>query len=113
MTNKAKKLWRQALGLIPTKLPTGMTEFNEWADDILNNYDLPTTDADSVKFTLSTIIMHLGPHVDRKPKLFFVKTLRAAAAKQVAGAVFTDIKLRQKELEEKKAAAADAIQSVS
>lgn len=102
------RLIKQFLGLFPSALPTGVTAFNEWADDIRSTYDLPTQDEDSIKFTLSTIIMHLGPQAAYKPKYYFVLTLRAGAAKQVAGQVFTDIKTRAAEKAYAEKAAAEA-----
>lgn len=100
MKAKVIRLIKQIIGLLPSALPTGMTAFEAWAEDIIATYDLPTKDKDSIKFTLSTIIMHLGPQAAHKPKYYFVLTLRASAAKQVAGQVFTDIKTRAREAEE-------------
>lgn len=107
VSNAAKRLGRQALGLIPSRLPVGVTEFEEWAQSIQDTYTLPTSDRDSIRFTLATIIMHLGQQSAYKPKLYFALTMHAAAAKQVAGSVFYDIKQRQKE-EQEKAAKAEA-----
>lgn len=102
------RLAKQFLGLFPSALPTGVTAFHAWADDIRNTYDLPTQDEASIKFTLSTIIMHLGPQVAHKPKYYFVLTLRASAAKQIAGQVFTDIKTKAAEEAHQAKAAAEA-----
>lgn len=99
MKLKFIKLIKQFIGLFPSALPMGITAFDEWANDIINTYDLPTKDIDSIKFTLSTIIMHLGPQTAFKPKYYFVLTLRAGAAKQIAGQVFSDIKHKAKEAE--------------
>jgi hypothetical protein len=93
------KLIKQIVGLFPSALPNGVAAFDVWAKDIMDTYDLPTKDEDSVKFTLATIIMHLGPQVAYKPKVYFVLTLKAGAAKQVASQVFTDIKTKAKEAE--------------
>jgi len=99
MKTKLVRLVKQIRGLFPSALPTGVTAFESWAEDIIATYDLPTSDKDSIKFTLATIIMHLGPQAASKPKYYFVLTLRAGAAKQVAGQVFTDIKTKAKEAE--------------
>jgi hypothetical protein len=98
--NNVVRTIKQLLGLLPSKLPTGVSEFNAWAQDIIDTYDLPTKDVESIRFTLSTIIMHLGPQAAYKAKFYFVLVLRASAAKQVAGQIFTDIKLAQKAAEE-------------
>lgn len=92
-----RKLWLQFINLFPSKLPVGVTEFHAWAESFLEIYDLPTKDVDSVKYTLATILMHLGPQVAYKPKFYFFITMKAAAAKQIAGAVFREIKERQAE----------------
>lgn len=99
MKEKLVRLLKQLIGFIPTRLPNGVAAFHVWAEDMAATYDLPTPDLESIKFTLSTVIMHLGPQTSHKPKYYFVVTLRASAAKQVAGQVFTDIKMKQKQAE--------------
>lgn len=89
-----KKLLRKVLGCIPSPVPTGMAEFNTWADSIINTYKMPTQDMDSIKYALATMIMHSGPTDAYKPKLHFALALNASAAKQVAGSVFREIKER-------------------
>lgn len=106
MRQKLKKLALAILGLFPSKLPTGVTEFNEWADSIAAAYTLPTQDMDSTKFTLASIMMHLGSTSAYKSKFYFVLTMKAAAAKQVAGSVFYDIKQKHKAAQEEAAKAA-------
>lgn len=94
---KIVKLIKLFRSLFPSKLPVGMEEFEAWAQDFEQTFSLPTKDKDTVRFVLTTAIMHLGPQVAHKSKVYFYLTLRAGAAKQVAGAVFHDIKLRQQE----------------
>ena len=94
---KLKRTVDQVRGLLPSALPcTGTTAFEAWASSIENTYNLPTKDKDSIRFVLTTAIMHLGPTVAFKPKYHFVLLIRASAAKQVAGAVFQEIKNNQK-----------------
>jgi hypothetical protein len=91
-----KRLLKQLLSLLPTKLPVGMTEFNAWADSIIElsgNY----ADADSMKFALASMVIHLGPQRSSVAKNHFVRSLRKTAANQVAQAVFQDIKIKQQE----------------
>jgi hypothetical protein len=112
--NKIKKYVARWKGRRPSPLPVGMTEFNAWVDSIVNTYDdLPTKDIDSIKFTLSSIIMHLGPQEAYKPKSYFVLTMKAAAAKQVAGAYFYEIKEKQKQAALKQAEATASQQVAS
>lgn len=101
VTQAFKKVFKKALAWAPTKLPIGVEEFNAWAQDILATYDFP--DNDSTRWALGAMIMHLGQTDACKPKRFFGLALHAAAAKQVAGGVFQDIK--NKQLEAQKAAA--------
>src|SRR5271166_2176540 len=93
---KLRRLINKIKGLLPTALPNGTTEFEAWAESFFDTYDnMPTEDRNSTKFTLCTIIMHLGQTAAYKPKIYFYLTLKAAAAKQVAGSVFSDIKVKE------------------
>jgi hypothetical protein len=93
MLTKLKKLLKQIRGLFPEAIPTGMEAFEKWAESFYDTYDnMPTEDRASVKFLLAGTVMHSGPQVAHRSKLFFYLTLKAAAAKQVAGAVFSKIK---------------------
>ena len=80
----------------PSKLPVGMAEFEVWAESFHELYKMPTEDRDSVKFVLANTILTLGPQEISKSKEWFYKTLTAGAIKQIAGAVFYDIKTKQK-----------------
>lgn len=91
-----KRTYNQLRGLLPSALPTGVAEFHEWADKIIATYDLPTKDEKSVKFLLaSACINQQNPLVYSRPLFHFVKMVRHAANKQVAGAVFQEIKQAQ------------------
>lgn len=87
----------------PTKLPTGIAEFHEWAESFATIYgdQLPTKNMDSIKFALASQIMHLGADDAFKAKEDFFKMLIAGASKQVAHAVFTEIKQKQQEAAKK------------
>ena len=108
VAQKIKKLAKQVRGLFPSNLPVGVEAFNSWALELSETYDLPTKDLDSVKFTLASIIMHSGPKDDKKSNIHFVRTMRAAAAKQIAGHVFYEIKTQQQEAAAKAAAESSA-----
>lgn len=95
LLSKIKKSYRFVRGLFPSALPVGMTGFEAWADSIQETYKLPTEDKDTVRFALASMIMHLGPQDATKSKYFFVLSLRAGAAKQIAGAYFYEIKQKQ------------------
>lgn len=83
--------------LTERRLPVGVTEFEQLATDLRTEYadELPAIDDASLKFVLSSTIMHLGPLDSHKSLDFFYKTVVAGAAKQVAHFVFRDVKLKQ------------------
>lgn len=91
-----KRVLRLILAHIPTKLPVGIKEFSEWANDII---DLAGkfADEDSMKWTLATMIIHSDAKHGALPKSYFIARLRKAAANQVASQVFQDIKAKQAE----------------
>jgi hypothetical protein len=99
--NKVVRLFKQLRGFFPSRLPQGISEFDAWAEDFFNTYNMPTSNKDSVKFTLATVVLNLGQKEAYKAKFYFLMVLRAAAAKQIAGAIFQDIKQKQKEAEAK------------
>lgn len=103
IVQRLKKALVRLRGRYSSPLPQGMDEFNAWCDSIINSYELPTKEVDSIKFTLSTAIMHLKATDASVPKQYFVTIIKAAAAKQVAGACFTEIKERQKQIALKQA----------
>jgi hypothetical protein len=91
------KQYRILRGFFPEAVPTGLTEFNTWADDIISTYNLPTKERDSIRFALATMVLHMGPMAAYRSKFHFVLMIRTGAAKQVAGAIFTEIKTKQAE----------------
>lgn len=101
-----KKVLKRILALLPTKLPQGMTEFNTWADDILDIYNMPNND--STKFALATAVMHLPATKAFVSKEYFGRILVKGAANQVVYAVMQEAKERQAEKarQEQEAAAA-------
>ena len=77
-------------------LPTGLTEFHEWADRIILGACLTST-VDSQKYALANIVATgLGPNVAFESDLFFINHLRKAAANQVALAVRDEIYAKKK-----------------
>ncbi len=98
--NKIKRSLKQFRGLFNSRIPTGVTEFHMWVEDIIATYDLPTYHRDSISFGLSSMLMRLNPDEDKKPKYYFVRVLRTGATKQIAHSVLTEIKERHKALED-------------
>jgi len=91
-----KKLLLTALSYVPTPLPVGLTEFYKWSDSIIA-ISGKFADEDSMRWAIASQLMHLGAQKAYVPKSYFVRSLRKAAANQVASQVFQDIKTKQAE----------------
>ncbi len=100
---KISKLYRQVRGLFPSKLPIGYAQFDAWADSIINTYKMPTDHRDSILWSLSNMIMHMGPKDAYKSKFYFFLMLHASATKQIAHGIFNEVKTRQKQAEQEAA----------
>lgn len=85
---------KKALSFLPSRLPVGMAEFNQFANDIIELTG-PIADEDSLKWVIASQIIGLNKDAGFISKRFFVKCLYKAAASQVASAVFHDIKTKQ------------------
>lgn len=94
---------KRLLSYLPTKLPVGVSEFDGFADSVLElsgNY----ADKDSMKFAIASMIIHADHKSAALSKNYFVVRLRKSAANQVASQVFQDIKAKQEaSLKEKQA----------
>lgn len=97
---KLKRFGKQVLGFLPSRLPTGIPQFEVWANDITNTYNLPTKDDTSIRYILATCIINLTEGTTYKSKFHFFKIISNAASRQIAGFVFHDIKTKQREAAE-------------
>lgn len=104
---KINRLALLALSYVPRQLPVGMQEFSAWSDRIIS-LSGQFADADSMRFALASQIMHLAPQKSKVPDQYFIRSMRKAAANQVASQVFQDIKTKQ--IEAQKQAEATASQ---
>lgn len=93
---KLSKLLAQLLSLLPSPLPVGMTEFEEFSNSVIE-LSGEYADRDSMKYAIASMIIHLGPQRSHVAKNYFVRSLRKAAANQIASQVFQDIKRKQDE----------------
>lgn len=82
------------LSRFSTKLPVGVTEFDAWADSIIE-LSGPYADRDSMRFAIASILIHADSKFGALPKKFFIDRLRKSAANQIASQVFQDIKAKQ------------------
>lgn len=86
-----KKFSAQIVGFFPSALPRGKQEFTDWADSIISAYE-PAGTAESVQWSLATMVMRLDPTDARKPKRYFALALHRAAAGEVASYMMREIK---------------------
>jgi len=91
---KSKALLATILAYLPSKIPTGMTEFNAWLDSIVKLVG-PIADDRSLKWVISNEVMRLPSGKDSVPKMLFVKVLRKFAANQLAAATVNNLKAEQ------------------
>jgi len=98
LISKLKRLARRLKALFPSLLPQGVSDFDSWANDILDIYQMPNND--STKFALAVMITHLPPTQAYKPKHYFGMTLLKGASTQIAFAVMDTVKNKQKQLAE-------------
>jgi hypothetical protein len=89
-------LFKRLLSYFPSKLPVGMTELHKFSDDIIE-LSGAYADIDSMKYAISTMIIHADSKFGALAKNYFVVRLRKVAANQVASQLFTDIKTKQQE----------------
>lgn len=111
MKEKIKRLLRKVLAMLPSRLPSGVSEFEAWSVDIIDLYEAPNND--SIRFALATMILHAGAQDAYKSKHFFGISLRKSMANQVAAAVMQDLKTKQQEAIAREAAAKEAAEKPS
>lgn len=89
---------KHLLSYIPHRLPVGMSEFHSWSESIIRLLPsgLENVPDDDKKFVIASAIQRLDPTANYKPKRYFVKLLHKAAASQIAGQIFVEIKEKQK-----------------
>jgi hypothetical protein len=75
-------------------LPQGMTEFNDFAEKMIEAAGLPNND--STKFAVAAAIVNMPEPKPEVSEDYFVQILKRGAARQVAGQVMWDLKEKQK-----------------
>ena len=85
------KKWKSYL---PEKLPQGLTEFNNWCEDIAILSELPVND--KLKKVIGTLILQLPPSVAKIPKNHIANLVKKAAANQVSVEVLQTINEKEK-----------------
>lgn len=89
-----KLFLKRILSYVPLPVPTGMTKFDAFVADIvlLSN---GIASADDIEWVVNAEMMRIGPRQSRIAKNYFVSSIKSAAAKQLAGARFQALKLKQ------------------
>lgn len=88
--SKISKFFRYIRAYFPTRLPIGDTQFNAWAQDIIDLYGLPQND--TARFALCAMVLHLDSTRFRKPKRYFGLAGLKSLSNQTVHMVMQDIK---------------------
>lgn len=94
MRAKLKKAVRLILSYIPQPLPIGRQAHEAWASEIIALAGMP--DNDSMRFAVAVMVLHAERSQYTLSKQSFVKQLKRSAANEVAGALMSELKAKQK-----------------
>jgi hypothetical protein len=94
IVKKLKNILKRIKGALPSPLPQGLNEFNEWIADFIDTYN-PAMNERSVKFAVATMMMRLNPTEAYKPKRYFALCLHKGAAAEVSNYVMHLVKQEQ------------------
>ena len=95
-------------------LPIGVTEFHEWADNIIDAAGLPA-ERDDQKYVLASMVLHdLKPTDHKMNDGYFIAKLRKIATNQVVHQMMTDFKAaKEQKAKEQEAAEAEKLALVT
>ncbi len=85
---------KRILSRFPSQLPVGLTHYREWLAEVVELIG-PIATIEDLQFCVSAEVLRLGPTTCSIAKHTLVRKVRAGAAKQIAGFVFTEIKEKQ------------------
>ena len=95
-------------------LPLGKQEFDDFVARIKSSIPpLQGLTDESLRFTLATMILRLGPQDSHKDDLYFAKSIMKAGANEVAAAVIQELKSSQEALKKVEADAAATLARVN
>jgi hypothetical protein len=94
------------LAFFPTRLPTGVQEFETWAGSVLAlaTYIGNIPDNESTRFTLASMVPHQKSERAYISKMTFVNLIVKAAANQIAGNYMYEVKEAHKQRQAQEAA---------
>lgn len=93
-----RKLLKRLRFLLPSKLPRGSQDFQNFCDSLFETYDIPKTD--SYYHSIAVMIQHLPPTTVFKSKSWFAASIFNAQAREVAFYKIQEIQKRDKEKQE-------------
>lgn len=88
------RLLKYVLSYFPSKVPTGMTAYRKWQEEIIALVG-PIADERSLRWAIANMVMHAPSDGAFLSKQYFVKRLIKTAANQLSAQVFQDIKAEQ------------------
>lgn len=84
-----------------------MPELDAFIASVLDTYDLPSLPG--YQQAIATMIMHLGPLETHKSKIYFARSIRKAAANQIAYEKIQQLKKEEQEsIDKEKAKASES-----
>ncbi len=99
--NTFKRFFYKIQDFFPTRLPNGLTHFNDWCDRLLFTYFPPEVSPpseDSFRFSIAAMVMHLDAGSAKKSNRFFGKAIQKGAANEVASYVMQTLKAKREAL---------------
>lgn len=91
---KVKQFPKRIRGLLPMRLPVGVTQWNSFCVWVLSAYGFP--DLPSYRQALAQMIMHLPQHVVFKTPRWFAQQIKNGQVKQTAYQVVEDARRADK-----------------
>jgi len=90
LLTKAKSFVRKLRDFLPTALPQGMSEYEHYVSTLIADYNFAASEND-IRYVIAAMFVNgiVSGDTFRRRKL--VQAIRAAIAKQIAGAVFQQI----------------------
>lgn len=95
---KIQRGWDYFRSFFPSKLPTGLPEFDAFANSIIEIYGLPNFD--SYRQLIATLIMHLPPMTHSKSKRYFYAAIKKSMSNETAYAKIQEYKESSKKKSE-------------
>lgn len=96
--NKIKRYFYIMTDFRATRLPVGLTAFNNWCDRLLFTYfpeDVTPPLEDSFRFSVASMVLHLEMDQNKIPNRYFGKAIQKGAANEVASFVMRDRKAKR------------------